>query len=107
MFQLDESCRVRAANPALGRFVRVDHEELVGSSLAESRLGRYYPEIAEEVRAVAREGHPSQRLLTIRKSSRTTKVLVWLVPVGDPESQVPTVAGVVMPLTYDEDPKVS
>lgn len=103
MFWLDETCRVRAANPALGRFVREAQEALIGSSLAEGRLGRYYPELADDVRAVAREGRAHQRLITIHKSSHhPTKVLVWLVSMGDRESQVPTVAGVVVPLAYDE-----
>ena len=104
MFQLDETCRVRAANPALGRFLRSSDDSLIGSSLALGRLGRYYPELAADVLGVARKGKPHQRLLTIRRSTpRPTKVLVWLVPVGNPQSEVATVAGVIVPLAYDED----
>ncbi len=98
-FLLDGEGSLADANPALARFLARPQEEVLGSSLERSRLGRIYPDLAEDIQRVAREGVVCQRELRFQRDDEPESwLLVWLIPTARGSGGEHQVGGVIVPL---------
>ena len=102
-----EDGHVLAANQALASFVKQPLETLVGSWLADSRLGKRYPTLLEDIGAVVAAQQPRQHMITFTKQEdnqedRSVRLLIWWVPIPDAPEQPPKVGGIIVPLPTDD-----
>ncbi len=97
LFRLDAEGRICTANPATWTFLGGTAEELTGMRLIDSRLGRNFPNLQEELRNSTMTGQALQRLLAFQADeSRTVRFLLWIVPL--PYDSPPVAfSGIILP----------
>ncbi len=103
LFLVDAEGVILTANQAMARFMRVPARSLRGTSLVESRLTEFYPELEADLRDCIQTQKRSRRLVTIpRDPEPDAQIIVWLSPVKQGEDEVSGVSGLVVPFLCNQ-----
>lgn len=103
LFLVDAAGKIVAANETMARFMRQPAKSLKGSSLVESRLSEFYPELAADLGACSKQKLASRRLVRIpRDPEPAAQIMFWLAPVSRGEGEDPWISGFVVPFQCDQ-----
>lgn len=97
LFRLDGDGRLRTANEATWTFLGASAEELTGMRLLDTRLGRNFPDLGQELRRSTETGAALQQVLAFQAdASKTVRFLLWIVPL--PHDSPPVAfTGIILP----------
>lgn len=98
LFRLDGSGRIQAANEALCRFLGATMEQVLGQDLHKTRLGRIYPELADEVDECIATRSGLQRIVSFQAvGEQVVRFLLWIVPFERTYGRSNAFAGIILP----------
>jgi len=98
MFLVDPEARVLTANPSLCQVLETPLEQLLGARLPETRLGRIYPQVAEDLRVASRQSLAVMRRIEFKAGDGQRSALyLWLSPELQADDTVQRYWGILMP----------
>lgn len=97
LFRLDGEGRICTANSATWTFLGATAEELTGMRLLDTRLGRNFPNLGQELRRSTETGAALQQVLAFQADAdKTVRFLLWILPL--PYDSPPVAfTGIILP----------
>ncbi|MFH2008281.1 MAG: protein kinase [bacterium] len=99
LFTVDPAGRILSATPAFERLVQPPTGQVLGDTLAATKLGNIYPTVDDDVARGALERRPVQRTIKFQTATgQEAALMFWLVPKLDDEGRVTSLWGVLVPV---------
>jgi serine/threonine protein kinase len=81
LFMTDPRANLVLANKAFASFVNVEVDQVAGTPLKDTRLGRVCPEILEDLRNTVTTRKQTQRILSFPwRTAKQVSMMIWLTP---------------------------
>jgi serine/threonine protein kinase len=99
LFVLDPQGHIENANPTFAQALETPSEALIGRLLTDTRLGRLYPELLQDLSAARERGLSVLRRIDFEsRGAPRTSVFLWLAPEISEEGSVQRFWGMLMPV---------
>ncbi len=101
-FWIDSEGSILQANRAFGRFVAVDVNKLITTSINQCRFAKRFPELSDWISEIFDKGRPIQQILVIPSiDDGSMSVLLSLAPIQGSRRKVGAVFGIIVPMNQD------
>ncbi len=98
LFRLDGSGRIQLGNTALGQFLGIPLDDILGMKLHKTRLGRIYPDLEEDLDGCLATKSGLQRLVSYQAAAnQTIRFLLWVTPFPRSAGRSNAFAGIILP----------
>ncbi len=98
LFLLDAENNLSAVNASMAKFMRQPLKALLGTSLADSQLATFYPELEADLQACRAHRQGARRVVQIpRDPEPAVQIMVWFTVVDRGEADEPWISGFIVP----------